>query len=644
MVVDLSCLTTSYTTTDSVIQKEISQEKQKIEAFVLKHEQKSHRFPLDVKDAYMLKVKMAAQELGKELDLLSRKGATGQKLREVTDSALNRLETSMQIFLQEKNNALRIQEATLTAFHTIHQNLQQLSIAPPTLTTFQVGSASIWKKTLGDSSRKVRPSSTSTSTSSSTSKATAAVPTHAAIVSKPFSSSVPQIASKEENASACTPEERNKLQGKLLAAYAGGYGILAPTYREGPCKKEYDRIAIGAAMLKSDIPFAAASKMEQAVVNYFVGEVKNFCSKSSCRRRFCSKSADFFKKVYDWSEAQRSQKAKEFFQKIHQAVEKAADTFEELYFVPKETTKEAIKGWHIGLHIVAEQAICANLFKKAALKPKLFTHPRSVMYPDWEHTFISSLFTDIGRKSQMMLGQRNILRLQGMKLPLMLPAPKQTLLLTGRTVKDQLKLLPAPLENQRVYRLYRRNIKKSLIVSSENLPKYQDVYFHATSLRNASSILKDGKVKRFDASGAGFQGAFLGSIPEVRFKDVVFALNRNVEMTGEVINAEFFKNNAIHWVGFKEAIPVTKDTLEYVAVSERLLRHRSIEDYAKFFSAIAEREVLVRPIKPIVKLSKNRAKHEGTFVPEHWPQTLDLETDSADLQRWVWKVISDSYQ
>lgn len=611
MLNDFSYALAAIERTDYTHSEEFVVEKQKIDTAVSKHEQISHQLPIEMRSIYMLQVENTARNILGKLDQLIKKGFSGQSLREVTDLSLKQLEFSMLQFERDHQKSIRIHETAQQALGNIDTDLQQLRISAPPVNSFKASSTPLWKKTFEIYAKK--PLSSLPATHS----------THSSIPANLKSVLTTELDGDEINTSACTPHERAKLQSSLLSAYSAGFGAITPLYQNGPCKREYARVAAGAALQKSLIPFTTLTKIQREIFIYFAKEAKNFCHKGSTQQQFCEKSAEIFKAAFEWAESQRPEKVKEFFQQYHRMVEKAADKFDKVYFVPKEVTKDGIGG----LQTAAEQFALAGLFKMAAMHPKFLPSPtKNALTCDWGNFFLAGIFRDVGKQSKMLIARNEVLRLERMNLPLMLPPPKQTLRLTGRTVKNFQLLLEAP-QNKRIYRHYKKNLEEALLVSCEELPQYKDAYFHATSISNAVNILKSRKIKRLDKGDNGFQGAFVATSPELYYGGVVFALNRSIETSSEVINAEYLKDKHSHWAGFVKAIPVTSTSLEYIALGEGLLLRSTLEDYAKFFSTIAQRKIVVESLKLIDELAIDRAEHYGVFVPKEWPLTMEFEIE-----------------
>ena len=172
------------------------------------------------------------------------------------------------------------------------------------------------------------------------------------------------------------------------------------------------------------------------------------------------------------------------------------------------------------------------------------------------------------------------------------------------------------------YRKFSREGKSRSIVEHFILPKYEDVYFHATSLDNAVGILQSKVIKRLDRGS--FQGAFVSTRPEIFWGDVVFALNRKIERNNQVINSEYLQKHL--FAGFDKAIPVNSDTLAYIAVESNIASKYPLEEISAFFSKIAGSEIPVVPLEPVIKLTEHRAIHGGIYVPEEWPQVMNLFT------------------
>lgn len=170
------------------------------------------------------------------------------------------------------------------------------------------------------------------------------------------------------------------------------------------------------------------------------------------------------------------------------------------------------------------------------------------------------------------------------------------------------------------------------------LPKYDDVYFHATSLRKALNILKSRSLKRLDE-----EGAFVATTPELEFGKIVFVFNRSIEPLSKVLNAEFMVGKN-YWIGFAKSIPIRSSTLEYVAVYENLLSITSIETLEKTFSELAGMEIIVKPLKPVRRLAERRTKNDGNFVPAEWPTTLDKPISKVSRLLFSFSKVLDKGQ
>src|SRR5581483_2338298 len=167
------------------------------------------------------------------------------------------------------------------------------------------------------------------------------------------------------------------------------------------------------------------------------------------------------------------------------------------------------------------------------------------------------------------------------------------------------------------YRHFKINANRHSKIPYSEIPRHPDVYFHATTLERAFGILKSSTIYRFDKSL--YLGAFVSTKPEFYLGDIVFAFNRNIERVSKVLNAYF--EGGRHWAGFSEAIPVTSESLEYIAVKADLLAQNPIE---ALLSAAAGREIPVVPLEPIVKMVERRTLQEGVFVPEEWPLSMEV--------------------
>ncbi len=170
------------------------------------------------------------------------------------------------------------------------------------------------------------------------------------------------------------------------------------------------------------------------------------------------------------------------------------------------------------------------------------------------------------------------------------------------------------------YRQFTKNGKSIAPIPYAEVPRHADVYFHATSIENALKILSSKSIQRLDLTA--FRGAFVSTLPERQYGDIVFALNRRIEQAGPALHAKFRAGS--HNVGFAQSIPVTLETLEYVAVKSDVLAAHTIEALGKELSLAAGREIPVVPLEPIIKLAKGRLKREGVYVPEEWPMRLDI--------------------
>ncbi len=199
--------------------------------------------------------------------------------------------------------------------------------------------------------------------------------------------------------------------------------------------------------------------------------------------------------------------------------------------------------------------------------------------------------------------------IQGPKTPLSGPSPGfQVFVQAENNIQEKLS---QPYRNFKVSITANRHPK---VLYSE-VPRHPDVYFHATSFERACGILKSSSIKRFDRSY--FLGAFVSTRPEFSLGDIVLAFNRSIEKVGEVLNSDFVSGR--YWVGFSKSIPVTSESLEYIAVKADLLAHEPIESLAKQLSAAAGREIPVFPLEPIIEIVEKRAIQEGIFVPDEWP-------------------------
>lgn len=189
------------------------------------------------------------------------------------------------------------------------------------------------------------------------------------------------------------------------------------------------------------------------------------------------------------------------------------------------------------------------------------------------------------------------------------------------------KISPNEAKARRYRKFTRDKINGSTVVHAE-VPKYKDVWYHATSLENAEGILQSGAVLRKDQGV--FRGAFVASMPAIIHGGVVFVFNRNIECNNRVLNADYSPARGSHYVGFEEAIPVNRNTLEYVAVKTEYAAKFPLEKIAEMFSKIAGREIAVVPLEPVKKKAMERAERDGIFVPEEWP--VEMHELSVDLQ------------
>jgi hypothetical protein len=164
------------------------------------------------------------------------------------------------------------------------------------------------------------------------------------------------------------------------------------------------------------------------------------------------------------------------------------------------------------------------------------------------------------------------------------------------------------------------------IVTLDEIPKTVistlETYFHATpTAERLAAILKSGSIERLDMGA--YQGAFVSTRPEFNFGRFVLALNRNIEKTGPVLNAE--GNRLSCWAGFAKDIPVNANTLEFVAISVKKLSIEEFSKMSKMFSEAAGRPIVIKPLEVVSRDVKRRIAKNGSYVPEKWPTTMEFE-------------------
>lgn len=173
-------------------------------------------------------------------------------------------------------------------------------------------------------------------------------------------------------------------------------------------------------------------------------------------------------------------------------------------------------------------------------------------------------------------------------------------------------------ESPTVYRRFNEAGNSVASVPLTEIPVHKDVYFHTTRFRKAEKILAEGRIKRLDLGP--YKGAFVSSMPELNFGEIVFALNRNIE-TGQVLNARYWLDS--HWVGFQKSIPVNWESLEYIAVDVERFTMQDLPVLAAKFSKAAGREIQVKPAHRVLETLEKRLKKDGVYVPEEWPLTFE---------------------
>ena len=152
------------------------------------------------------------------------------------------------------------------------------------------------------------------------------------------------------------------------------------------------------------------------------------------------------------------------------------------------------------------------------------------------------------------------------------------------------------------------------VITDITPPQNQAYYFHATSKEGLQGILNTKKI--YVRHQQGLRGAFFSSHPEVGFGNYVIAMNRTIEKIHRTTVASGFYYPDHYWAGFDKDIPITKDTVQFIAIPRNELASHGITIPAML------QGIPIRPLEDVQTEVEERVVQEGFIIPSHWHSRL----------------------
>ena len=151
------------------------------------------------------------------------------------------------------------------------------------------------------------------------------------------------------------------------------------------------------------------------------------------------------------------------------------------------------------------------------------------------------------------------------------------------------------------------------VIAAVSPSRNQAYYFHASSKEGLQGILNTRKISV--RQGQGLRGAFFSSHPEADFGNYVIAMNRTIEKTHQTVVASGIYRGH-YWAGFDKDIPITKDTVQFIAIPRNELASHGITIPAML------QGIPIRPLEDVQTEVEERVVQEGFIIPSHWHSRL----------------------
>lgn len=139
-------------------------------------------------------------------------------------------------------------------------------------------------------------------------------------------------------------------------------------------------------------------------------------------------------------------------------------------------------------------------------------------------------------------------------------------------------------------------------------------YFHGTRTEKSLRSILTSKIEvRHEQA---YRGAFVSNQPEWGYGPYYLALRKNIEFLSPPMNPNMDQGKGVVWSGFSQGIPVTEETLAYIAVRDQ--DQANCDALAIKCREWTGRHITVIPLDTI-KPRIDSIRALGTAIPKDWP-------------------------